>query len=74
MLSYFEENQVILQITGKFSVDCKGKFWCPVSAFHIQELFNWAKSDNLLLVPVFAVSRLLVDWLLLIQKITNSEY
>lgn len=74
MLSYLEENKVILQTTDKFSLDYKAQFWRPVSASHTQELFNWIRGDKLLLVPVFAVIGSLVDQLFLIPKIRKTEY
>jgi hypothetical protein len=74
MLSYLEENQVILQTTDKFSLDYKAQFRCPVSASHTQELFNLVRGAKLLLVPVFAVMGSLVDQLLLIPKIRNTDY
>jgi hypothetical protein len=39
MLSYPEENQLILLTRDKFSVDYKAQFWRPVSASHTQELW-----------------------------------
>jgi len=40
MLSYLEENQVVLQTTDKFSIENKTEFWRPVSASYIQKMFN----------------------------------
>jgi len=74
MLSCLEEYQVVLQTTDNYGVDYKAQFWCPVSASHSQELFKWARGDNLLLVSVFEVTGSLIDQLLLIPKIRKTEY